>query len=292
MPEDTQPVTPRPVRDHRMGRAGTLPTGTRAPLAVLAGLVLLAALLPLLRPAGVDLGQALSAPSATHWLGTDHTGRDLLSRTAEALRVSLTIAAVSALASVVIGVLVGTAAASLGRWLDALLMRSGDAVAALPHLVLGLVVVALFPGSMLAIIASIALTHWPTVARLVRAEALAVRRSEYVDAARLAGASRWEVVRHHLLPAALPQALLAVVLFIPHAVFHESTLSFLGVGLQPSKASLGTLLAQARSDLLLGAWWTLAAPALALTVTTLAVGALGRSLTDRMRATTGAEAGA
>lgn len=253
----------------------TRTAGGRVALGTLAVLVLLAVVLPLVVDDSTHLVDALQPPSAEHWAGTDHAGRDLLVRVAQGLRVSLLIAALSALVSVVLGVLVGAAAASLGRWADALLMRTGDAVSALPHLVLGLVVVALYPGSVVAIVASIALTHWPTVARLVRAEALAVRSSQYVDAARLAGASRWQLLRRHLVPAALPQALVAVVLLLPHAVFHESTLSFFGLGLQPTQASLGTLLAQARSDVQLGAWWSLVVPALALGATTVAVGGLG-----------------
>lgn len=265
------------MRELTRTTAGRLAVGT------LAALVLFAVAGPWVIGSGVDLSRALQAPSGAHWAGTDHAGRDLLVRVAQGLRVSLAIAVLAALGSVLIGVLVGAAAASLGGWADALLMRSGDAVAALPHLVLGLVVVAMYPGSVVAIVASIALTHWPTVARLVRAEALAVRRSQYVDAARLAGATRWHVLRRHLVPAALPQALVAVMLLLPHAVFHESTLSFFGVGLQPTEASLGTLLAQARSDVLLGAWWSLVAPGAVLALTTLAVGGVGRALTDAMR---------
>lgn len=265
------------MRELTRTTAGRLAVGT------LAALVLFAVAGPWVIGSGVDLSRALQAPSGAHWAGTDHAGRDLLVRVAQGLRVSLAIAVLAALGSVLIGVLVGAAAASLGGWADALLMRSGDAVAALPHLVLGLVVVAMYPGSVVAIVASIALTHWPTVARLVRAEALAVRRSQYVDAARLAGATRWQVLLRHLVPAALPQALVAVMLLLPHAVFHESTLSFFGLGLQPTQASLGTLLAQARSDVQLGAWWSLVVPALALGATTLAVGGLGRGLTDALR---------
>lgn len=187
------------MRELTRTTAGRLAVGT------LAALVLFAVAGPWVIGSGVDLSRALQAPSGAHWAGTDHAGRDLLVRVAQGLRVSLAIAVLAALGSVLIGVLVGAAAASLGGWADALLMRSGDAVAALPHLVLGLVVVAMYPGSVVAIVASIALTHWPTVARLVRAEALAVRRSQYVDAARLAGATRWQVLRRHLVPAALPQ---------------------------------------------------------------------------------------
>jgi peptide/nickel transport system permease protein len=153
-----------------------------------------------------------------------------------------------------------------------------------PHLLLGIVLVALFRGSLIAVIASIALTHWTQVARIVRAEVLSLRDRPHVDAAVLGGASRWRVVHRHLLPAALPQALVAAVLLLPHAVWHESTLSFLGLGLPPHQPSLGTLLAEARSSLLLGGWWTLLFPALGLVLTTLAVAAVGTGVRQRLTA--------
>lgn len=253
--------------------------------AVLGGgvLVLLAAYALLLPPAAgvlapqlfdVDLSQARQAPSVSHLFGTDHAGRDLLVRTAQGVRVSLFIAVACTFFSALIGVLAGAVAAAAGRFVDALIMRTADAVNALPHLLLGIVIVAMFRGSVPAIVLSIALTHWPQVARVVRAEARAVRNAEYVDAAYLAGASRARVLVRHLLPAALGQAMVAVVLLLPHAIWHESTLSFLGLGLPPDQASLGTLLEQSRSDVMLGAWWTLLVPAGTLVVMTLAVGAV------------------
>lgn len=229
----------------------------------------------------VDLSQARQAPSLTHLLGTDHAGRDLLVRTAQGVRVSLSIAVVCTIFSSLIGILAGTAAAAAGGWVDALVMRTADAVNALPHLLLGIVIVAMFRGSIPAIVLSIALTHWPQVARVVRAEARAVRQAEYVEAAYLAGASRRDVLVRHLLPAALGQAMVAVVLLLPHAIWHESTLSFLGLGLPPDQASLGTLLEQSRSDVMLGAWWTLLVPAGTLVVTTLAVGAVAGAARQR-----------
>lgn len=222
----------------------------------------------------VDLSQARQAPSLSHLFGTDHAGRDLLVRTAQGVRVSLFIAVACTIFSSLIGVLAGSVAAAAGGFVDALIMRTADAVNALPHLLLGIVIVAMFRGSVPAIILSIAVTHWPQVARVVRAEARAVRHAEYVDAAYLAGASRPRVMVRHLLPAALGQAMVAVVLLLPHAIWHESTLSFLGLGLPPDQASLGTLLEQSRSDVMLGAWWTLLVPAGTLVVTTLAVGAV------------------
>lgn len=243
-----------------------------------------AVVVPLVAPeslVGADLAQARQGPGAAHWFGTDYAGHDLFVRVAQGLAVSLAIAIGCSVLATVGGVLVGTAAAVFGGRVDAVVMRLTDAVNALPHLLLGIVLVALFRGSLVAIVVSIAATHWPQVARIVRSEALSIRATEYVDAAYLAGATRWQVLRAHILPAALTQAGVAVVLLVPHAIWHESTLSFLGLGLSPDRPSLGTLLQTSRGELLLGGWWTLAFPALWLVLATLAVAALAGSLRRR-----------
>lgn len=230
-----------------------------------------------------DFSVALQAPSLGHPAGTDHSGYDLLVRTAQGLRVSLLIAVVCAVVATVLGVAVGVVAALRGGWVDAVVMRLVDGFNALPHLVVGIVIAAMWRGEPLAIIASIALTHWPAVARVVRAELLSVADAGWVQAARLAGGSRWFIARSHLLPAVTGQALVAMVMLLPHAVWHESTLSFLGVGLSPDRASLGTLLSAARGDVLTGAWWTLAVPAAALIATALAFAAVGTLVRERHR---------
>lgn len=256
--------------------------GRVVPAGVLVAIVAYAVLVPWVAGAQhPDFAHARQAPGAQHWFGTDHSGYDLFVRTAEGLRISLLIAVVCAAAATAIGIVVGAGAAVVGGRLDSLAMRVTDGVNALPHLLLGIVIVAMYRGSAPAIIASIALTHWGQVARVVRAQVLTVRSADYVDAAYAWGASRWEVLRRHLIPAAGPQALVALVILLPHAIWHESTLSFLGLGLSPNEASLGTLLEVARGDLLAGAWWTLAAPALLLIVTTLAVAGLASSWRTR-----------
>ncbi|WP_282781560.1 MULTISPECIES: ABC transporter permease [unclassified Nocardia] len=229
-----------------------------------------------------DFAAARRAPSGAHWFGTDAAGRDLFVRVAAAIRVSLLVAVASALLATVLGTLVGTASALAGGWVDRLVMRVADTTNALPHLLLGIVIVALFRGSVLAVVLSIALTHWVQVARVVRAETLSVREHDYLAAARLAGAGPGYLLLRHVLPAVAPQALIAVVLLLPHAVWHESTLSFLGFGLPPHAPSLGTLLEEARSSLLLGGWWTLAFPAGVLVVTTVAVAVAGSALRARL----------
>lgn|SRR5690606_166778 len=222
------------------------------------------------------------APGSAHPFGTDSAGRDLLVRCLAGLRVSLVVALVSAVTSTALGSVVGAVSGALGGWPDRLVMRLVDAINSIPHLLLGIVIVALYRGSLLAVVLSIALTHWTAVARIVRAEVLSLRQRPYVDAAVNAGASRWWVLRRHLLPAVVPQAALSAVLLVPHAVWHETSLSFLGLGLPPHLASIGTVLGEGREAVLLGAWWIVLFPSLLLLVTTLAVAGLAASWRDRM----------
>lgn len=260
-------------------RRWTCPQWPWIAIAVIAGV---AVVVPLLAGEQVaDFGAALRPPSPEHLAGTDHSGYDLFVRCAEGLRVSLLIAAVCALAATGLGLLIGIGSARAGGWVDAVVMRLVDGVNALPHLVVGIVVAAMWRGAPLAIIASIALTHWPAIARIVRAELLALSTAGWVQTSQLAGASRWFIARHHLVPAVTGQALVAMVMLLPHAVWHESTLSFLGVGLSPDQASLGTLLGQARGDVLTGAWWTLVVPAGALIAAALAFASAGSALRRR-----------
>lgn len=239
------------------------------PLAVL---LAYAALVPILSPEpAADFSRALQAPGGEFIAGTDHYGFDLWSRTAAGLRVSLFIGLVSAFAATAIGMLVGLVAAVRGGIVDRVLMRSTDAVNSIPHLILSVVIVSLFKGSIPALVLSIALTHWPQVARVVRSTVLSVRESEFVAAARGAGASGKSVLFGHLMPVAVGQAVIAIVMLTPHAVWHESALSFLGLGLQPDQPSLGTLMDQARGDILTGAWWTLAVPGAVLLAASLSL---------------------
>ncbi|MGA9874157.1 MAG: ABC transporter permease [Rhodococcus sp. (in: high G+C Gram-positive bacteria)] len=225
-----------------------------------------------------DFASARANPSSSHWFGTDSAGRDLFVRSASAIRTSLLIAAACAFLATVIGVAVGSVAGVWGGWVDRIVMRSTDAINALPHLLLGIVIVAMFRGSIAAIVLSIALTHWTQVARIVRSEILGLRSRPYIDAAIVAGAGRTHVLARHVLPAIVPQASIAVVLLLPHAIWHESTLSFLGFGLPPHEPSLGTLLSEARGSLLLGGWWTLVFPAAILLTATVAVAVAGSAL--------------
>ncbi|MBO7937585.1 ABC transporter permease [Streptomyces sp. S9] len=265
----------RPTRALRVRSSAALVTVT-----VLA--VLLVPPLVRLDQQAVDLSAKLLPPSWAHPFGTDDVGRDLLLRCVYGLRVSLLVGAAAALTATLIGTAVGATAGALGGWADRALMRVVDTVSSVPHLLLGIFVVAMFRPGVWPVVVSVALTHWLSTARIVRAEVLSLRARPYIDAAVSGGASRWRVLVRHLLPGVLPQAALAAVLMVPHAMWHESALSFLGLGLPTHTASLGTLIQNARGSLLAGQWWPTLFPGLFIIVPTLAVAGLAGAWRERI----------
>lgn len=229
----------------------------------------------------VDLAASNLSPSLAHPFGTDEVGRDILLRSVYGLRVSFTVGIVAALVASLIGTAVGAVAATFGGWTDRLLMRLVDVVSSVPHLLLGIFIVAIFTPSLGAVILSIALTHWLSTARIVRSEVLSLRERPFVDAAVSGGASRLRVMRRHLLPGVAPQAGLAAVLMVPHAIWHETALSFLGLGLPSHLASLGNLLNDAQRGLLTGAWWSSFFPGALLVVVSLSIAGVAGIWRDR-----------
>ncbi|MBD0418660.1 ABC transporter permease [Streptomyces sp. TRM S81-3] len=230
----------------------------------------------------VDLAAKLRPPSPEHPFGTDDVGRDLLLRCVYGLRVSLLVGVAAALTATVVGTAVGAAAGALGGWVDRAVMRVVDAFSSVPHLLLGIFIVAMFRPGVWPVVVSVALTHWLSTARIVRAEVLSLRSRPFIDAAVSGGASRWRVAVRHLLPGVLPQAALAAVLMVPHAMWHESALSFLGLGLPTHMASLGNLIQSARGSLLAGQWWPTLFPGLFIIVPTLAVAGLAGAWRERI----------
>ncbi|QLE74952.1 ABC transporter permease [Streptomyces rectiverticillatus] len=260
-------------------------TRTRVSAAVTAAVVLTVLVVPLAVPLdqqAVDLAAKLQPPTWAHPFGTDEVGRDLLLRSVYGLRVSLLVGVAAALAATVIGTAVGAVAGALGGWTDRLLMRLVDLFSSVPHLLLGIFVVTMFRPGVWPVVASVVVTHWLSTARIVRAEVLSLRSRPYIEAAVSGGASRWRVTVRHLLPAVLPQAGLAAVLMIPHAIWHESALSFLGLGLPTHQASLGNMVQSARGSLLAGDWWPTLFPGLFIIVPTLAVAGLAAAWRERL----------
>jgi peptide/nickel transport system permease protein len=278
----------RPATRSRVGTAGA-PRSPRPRLicsavilAVFGAAVFVVPLVVGLDQQVVDLAVANQPPGPAHWFGTDELGRDVLLRCVYGLRVSLTVGLVAALVSTVLGTAMGAIAGATGGWTDRVLMRVLDAVASVPHLLLGIVIVAVLRPSLTAVVISIALTHWLSSARIVRSEVLSLRTRPFIDAAIAGGSSRSRIVARHLLPNVAPQALLAATLMVPHAIWHETALSFLGLGLPPHLASIGNMLNDAQRSLLIGGWWMSLAPGLVLVITTLAVAGLGGVWRDRL----------
>lgn len=257
----------------------------RSSAVVVAAIVLAVLLVPPLvnlDEQAVDLAAKLQPPSWEHPFGTDDVGRDLLLRCVYGLRVSLLVGVVAAVVATVIGTAVGALAAASGGWVDRVVMRLVDVFSSVPHLLLGIFIVAMFRPGVWPVVVSVALTHWLSTARIVRAEVLSLRSRPYVDAAISGGASRMRVIVRHLLPGVLPQAGLAAVLMVPHAIWHESALSFLGLGLPTHQASLGTLVQSARGSLLAGDWWPTLFPGLFIIVPTLAIAGLAGAWRERI----------
>ncbi|MFK8907946.1 ABC transporter permease [Streptomyces sp. YS-3] len=272
-------------RAHGRAHRSTRTLKARASAVILAAAVLTVLLVPPLADLdqqAVDLSHKLLPPSLDHPFGTDDVGRDLLLRCVYGLRISLLVGVVAALVATFVGTVVGAASAALGGWTDRLVMRLVDVLSSVPHLLLGIFVVALFRPGVWPVIASVAVTHWLSTARIVRAEVLSLRSRPYIDAAISGGASRLRVTLRHLLPGVLPKAGLAAVLMVPHAMWHESALSFLGLGLPSHQASLGNLVQSARGSLLTGHWWPTLFPGLLLIVPTLAVAGLAGVWRERL----------
>lgn len=253
---------------------------------VVGAICLVALLAPLISPfdpnvQGSLVAERFLAPSRAHLLGTDNLARDVLSRLLYGARVSLTIGLLAVAVSVTVGTLVGAVAGYLGGWVDAVVMRIVDTFLAFPRLVLLITIVALFDPGMLLVVAVLGLTLWPSTARLVRAEVLALRQRDFILAAEALGFSRRRIVFGHLVPNALGPIIVAATLGIGDTIVLEAGLSFLGLGVQAPTASWGSMVDAGRANLL-GAWWIATFPGLAIVGTVLAFNLVGDGLRDAL----------
>lgn len=229
----------------------------------------------------VDLAQRLQAPDASHWLGTDHLGRDLLSRLIVGTRLSLGSVMLTLALVLALGLAVGGVAGFFGGRTDLLLMRLCDMFMTFPTLVLAFFFVALLGTGLINVIVAIALSHWAWYARMVRGLVIAQRGREYVLASRLAGASRWTRLRQHVLPNIAGPLLVLATMDIGHMMMHVSGLSFLGLGVTPPTAEWGVMINDAKEFI-----WThpplLLLPGLMIFFSVMAFNLLGDALRDRL----------
>ena len=283
---------------------------TRAPLAMLAAAVVLflfiiAILAPLMAPtnpfdpASLNLMNGFTPPMTPNMftgqsfvMGTDDQGRDLLSAIIYGLRVSLFVGVMSVLLAMGIGVSLGLVAGYVGGWLDNLIMRIADIQLTFPSILIAMLIFGVLRGiippdlrdemAIFVLIAAIGLSEWVPFARTVRATTLVEKEKEYVQAARLIGLRRGQIMWRHILPNVIGPVLVIATITLALAIIAEATLSFLGVGAPPTEPSLGTLIRIGQDYLFSGEWWILAFPAVTLLALALSVNLLGDWLKDTL----------
>ncbi|MGV1793380.1 ABC transporter permease subunit [Rhizobium lusitanum] len=265
----------RAFRKNRMAMAG---------LAFVMLLVLLAIFAPWVSPHDpyrVALNEQLLPASTTYWLGTDNFGRDVLTRILYGARVSLVVGIVPSLISLMIGTVLGILSGYFGNRTDFVVMRLADMMIAFPSLLLAMVVMYTMGANLLNIFLALALVGWAGVARVVRAQTLALKQKEFIEAARAGGTGRATIMLRHIFPNVIPTLIVLFSLSIPEAIMWESSLSFLGVGVQPPEASWGLLVAKGK-EYLFQAPLVAISPGVAILLTVLAFNFIGDGLRDAL----------
>ncbi|MCC8101433.1 MAG: ABC transporter permease [Clostridiales bacterium] len=245
-------------------------------------ILLMAVFAPVIAPYGEaeqDLLNRLQAPSAAHWLGTDELGRDVFSRLLYGARVSLSIGIIPSIISLLIGIFLGLTAGYFGGWYDYVIMRLADVMLSVPSLLMAMVVMYTLGSSITSLFIALIIVDWASVARVVRSQTLSLKESEYVEAARSIGVGHFTIMIRHILPNCIPSLIVLFTLNVPSAILSESSLSFLGIGVQPPAASWGLIVNQAKQFLFTQPWLCLA-PCIAIMIVVLAFNFLGDGLRD------------
>lgn len=282
---DGQALPPRPqspfriarrrFRRHRLAFAALILLGIVATLAILAPIV------SPHDPNAVDLMQLRQPPNATHWLGTDSAGRDVLSRLIYGAQVSLTVGIAAAFSAAVIGTALGLLAGVLRGWVDTVIMRLVDIFLSFPSLIVILLLVAVLGPSITTIVIVIAIFEWPTACRIVRQLALSIREQDFVLAARATGSSSFRIMWRHVVAGVLSPLTVVATLLSAQAILLEAALSFLGLGVRQPRASWGGMLNEAQSITVLEQMpWLWLPPGIAIAATVLAINFVGDGLRD------------
>ena len=273
----TTPATPR--RRFRLAQYPVAVLLSGLWLASCLSLVILLPFLPLHDPTAIDLIDRLKPPVGfggewEHWLGTDDLGRDIFARLASSLRTSLVLALGATIISALIGTTIGILAAHFGGWVDQLVVAAVDAQASVPFIIVSLTLTAFFGNNLFLFIFILGLFGWERLARLSRAMTLASRGHGYVLAMTTLGFSWRLIYLRHVLPNIASTLLVTATINFPEVILLETSLSFLGLGLQPPMSRLGNMLGFGRSYLLTG-WWIAVVPGIAIFLCTLSISVIG-----------------
>jgi peptide/nickel transport system permease protein len=276
------PVASAPVawRLPRVNLDG-LPT---VPIAILAVLIFLAVFAEFVAPHNPEIGTLsqrfrppawLAGGSSEHLLGTDHIGRDVLSRLIFGARVSMIVGFMAVIFAGVVGTGLGILSGYLGGWVDQVIMRITDAWLALPALTFAIFLAAIVGPSEFNIVIILGIVYWTRYARVIRGEVLSLKERDFVRLAVVAGCSKWTIMRRHLLPNVLNSAIVLATLMLGVVIVTEAALSFLGVGVPPPKPAWGLMLADGKKGLMAGYWWLTVLPGLCIVMMVLAANLLG-----------------
>mgnify|MGYP005797237295 FL=1 len=222
-----------------------------------------------------DFSQRNLSPSLQHLFGTDWMGRDMLARTLSGLSLSIRIGILTAVVSAAVALFLGTASAVLGRKADAVISWCIDLVMGIPHILLVMLISLACGRGFVGVVAGVALSHWPSLARVIRGELMQLRQAPYILVAEKMGVSKLQNVKRHMLPHLLPQFLTGLILLFPHAILHESSVTFLGFGLSSEQPAIGVILSESMQYLTTGKWWLALFPGLALVLVVVLFALLG-----------------
>lgn len=203
-------------------------------------------------------------PSLEHPFGTDWLGRDMFSRTFMGLSLSIGVGLIGAFGSTFIAIILGMMAAMMGKIADRIISWLIDLFLSVPHLVTLILIAFSLGGGFKGIVMGIALTHWPSLARIIRAEVMQIRSAEYVQVSKKMGKSNRWIATKHIFPHVIPQIVVGFLLLFPHAILHEAAVTFLGLGLSPHKPAIGIILSESMKYLSSGMWWLAFFPGLCL----------------------------
>lgn len=220
-------------------------------------------------------------PSFEHLFGTDWLGRDMFWRTLAGLNLSFKVGLFAASISTLIACILSLLA-SMNKLLDYVVTTLIDLFLSIPHLVALILIAFVLGGGVKGIVAGIALTHWPALTRVLRAELMQIKSAEYVQISKQLGKSRIWMIRHHFFPHLIPQLFVGFILMFPHAILHESAITFLGFGLSPEQPAIGVILSESMKYLSTGMWWLVLFPGVSLIVMVAIFDALGNNLQKLM----------